>query len=167
MLRRAFTTLRTRDHSGMVGSHKYLAGMVGSAAGAGGLYWATERDRQRRADLMREFEGRLAAARVQAQEETEARKAALEGKQTLWTGKLLAVDHRLQGHLRSTKRARVAYPHDQASHLWVRGGGRQPTNHTLVVNRTMVHGSCSMLHDRGALSWRLARAGRTIVGRDV
>jgi hypothetical protein len=95
MLRRAFTTLRTRDHSGNL----YLAGMVGSAAGAGGLYWASERDRQRRADLMREFEGRLAAARVQAQEETEARKAALEGKQTLWTGKLLAVDHRLQGHL--------------------------------------------------------------------
>ena len=72
---------------------------VGSAAGAGGLYWASERDRQRRADLMREFEGRLAAARVQARDETVVRLAALEGKQTLWTGKLLAVDHRLQGHL--------------------------------------------------------------------
>ena len=69
MLRRAFSTLYARHHSGNL----YLAGMVGSAAGAGGLYWASERDRQRRADLLREFEGRLAAARVLAREATAVR----------------------------------------------------------------------------------------------
>ena len=99
MFRRALTTLAGRVRSSHHSGNLYLAGMVGSAAGAAGMYWATERDRQRREDLMKEFDSRLAAARVQAREDTESRKAALQDKPTLWTGKLTAVDHRLQGHL--------------------------------------------------------------------
>ena len=74
-------------------------GMVFSAVGAGLMYWQTQRDTKRREALLAEFDTMLAKARVQAKEDTATKKLELAAMQTLWTGTLTAVDHRLQGHL--------------------------------------------------------------------
>lgn len=99
MFRRALGTIaagmRNSHHSGNL----YLVGMAGSAAGAGLIYYSSERERKQREALLREFDGMLATAREQAREDTANKKVELEGKPTLWTGHILTVDHRLQGHL--------------------------------------------------------------------
>ena len=99
MFRRAFSSLGARVRSSHRTGSLYLVGMGASAAGACFLYLAAERDARQREGLMREFDTMLATARVQAREDTESKKKELEGMQTLWTGTLTAVDHRLQGHL--------------------------------------------------------------------
>lgn len=103
MMRRFITTSARATVARATQAHRsgtlYLGFAAATTAGAALTYLSWESDKQQRHQLRMEFNNMLVAARVEAEKETAAKQLQLEGLQTLWTGKILTVDHRLQGHL--------------------------------------------------------------------
>jgi hypothetical protein len=69
-----------------------------SAVGAGSLYVMTLREAEDRRRLEADFDAVLAAQRIKAREEVDARAERLRNAPVLWDGVVLQYDASLQGH---------------------------------------------------------------------
>ena len=77
----------------------YLALSGASALGAAGLYLVSQQEAEERRRLEADFDVRLAAERLKANDETAEKSRRLRDAPVLWRGVLTQHDPRLVGHL--------------------------------------------------------------------